>query len=283
MPIRAPKRKRLTSAILILFVNLVLLSTASAATLTGPVTWGSPDQAWGMRRPVTAADRTLITAYRSGRSHPILSTKFTSATEFEADWVSVSDDNSSLKACRRPDSVTISPVGLRLSILAANDCRAARWSTGYIASKVKYGYGFFEARMKIADIKGLDNAFWLTTDDHFEIDATETFYPSYMHLALQDWPTDKGTKHAEVGWGVNWMENMSQGFHDVGLLWTPTQIIYEVDGEPIAAVVTHGAVKGPATIRLSTALADWAGGKVPEHPEGHGMVVQSLKVLALAQ
>ena len=65
---------------------------------------------------------------------------------------------------------------------------------------------------------------------------------------------------------------------DVGLLWTPTDMVYEVDGEPIAAVVTHGAVKGPATVRLSTALADWAGGKVPDHPESHLMTVQSLRI-----
>jgi hypothetical protein len=43
-------------------------------------------------------------------------------------------------------------------------------------------------------------------------------------------------------------------------------------------VVTHGYAKGPATVRLSTALADWAGGKVPDHPEGHLMMVQSLRI-----
>jgi hypothetical protein len=32
---------------------------------------------------------------------------------------------------------------------------------------------------------------------------------------------------------------------------------------PIAAFVTHGGVKAPATVRLSGALADWVGGKVP--------------------
>jgi beta-glucanase (GH16 family) len=152
------------------------------------------------------------------------------------------------------------------------------WSTGYNASKAKFGYGFFEARIKIADIKGLDNAFWLTTDDDFEIDVTETFYPSYMHLGFQYWPRSKTEKHAGVGWGANFVENLAAGFHDVGLLWTPTDMIYEVDGEPIAAVVTRGAVKGPATVRLSTALADWAGGKVPDHPEGHGMAERSLRI-----
>ena len=55
-------------------------------------------------------------------------------------------------------------------------------------------------------------------------------------------------------------------------------MVYEVDGDPIAAVVTPGAVKGPATVRLSTALADWAGGKVLDHPGGHMMTVRALRI-----
>lgn len=257
---------------------LCLPNVSRAATLAGPVTWGSPDQPWGARRAVMAEDRAAIAAYRSGGKLPILSTDFTRSADLAAQWSPVSDDSASLKSCRRPASVDPSPAGLQLKILLAKDCRTARWSTGYIASKAKYGYGFYEARIKIADIKGLDNAFWLTTDDDFEIDVTETYYPSYMHLGLQYWPKSKAEKHAGVGWGANFAENLSQGFHDIGLLWTSTGMVYEVDGQPIAAVVTHGAVKGPATVRLSTALADWAGGKVPDHPEGHLMTVQSLRI-----
>jgi hypothetical protein len=38
----------------------------SKATLSGPVTWGSPDQPYGKRRSVTAADRAAIQSYRTG-------------------------------------------------------------------------------------------------------------------------------------------------------------------------------------------------------------------------
>ncbi|HZR34931.1 MAG TPA: glycoside hydrolase family 16 protein, partial [Nevskia sp.] len=251
-----------------------------AATLAGLPTWGSPDQPWGTRRPVTAADRAAIAAYRSGKTAPVLWTGLTRPAELQADWSLGRDDNPTLKSCRRPDSVEASSAGLKLKTLLADDCRTARWSTGHIASKVKYGYGFYEARIRIADIKGVDNAFWLTTDDNFEIDVTETYYPSYMHLGLQYWPYNGSEKHAGMGWGLNFIDNLSSGFHDVGLLWTSTGLVYEVDGEPVAAVTTHGRVIGPAVIRLSTALADWAGGKVPDHPEGHGMTVQSLRVFA---
>ncbi|WP_315742112.1 glycoside hydrolase family 16 protein [Bradyrhizobium sp. SZCCHNR1075] len=250
-----------------------------AATLQ-KLDWGSPDQPWGARRAVTAADRAAIAAYRSGRKAPIFSTNFSGTAELQADWNVVSDDNRSLTACRGPASVEPSTAGLRLKTLLATDCRSARWSTGYIASKAKYGYGFVEARIKIADIKGVNNAVWLTTDDNFEIDIAEARYPNYVHLGLQYWPPNKTEQHAGMGWGASFAENLAYGFHDVGLLRTPTDMIYEVDGEPIAAVLTHGAVRGPAAILISTALADWAGGKVPDHPENHGMVVQWLHVFA---
>ena len=51
-----------------------------------------------------------------------------------------------------------------------------------------------------------------------------------------------------------------------------------MDGEPVAAVVTDGAIaKGPAVVRFSTIVGEWAG-KVPAHPEGHGMSVKSLRI-----
>jgi len=140
--------------------------------------------------------------------------------------------------------------------------------------------GFFEARIKIADIKGINNAFWLTTDDNFEIDVAEATNPSYIHIGLQYWPPHNSTEtHAGMGWGANFVENLSEGFHDIGVLRRPSDMVFEVDGEPVAAVITK-AVKGPAAIRFSTALGDWAGGKVPDHPEGHGMAVQSFRAFA---
>ncbi|MBV8701898.1 glycoside hydrolase family 16 protein [Bradyrhizobium sp.] len=253
-----------------------------AATPKGPVTSGSPDQTWGVRRAVTAADRAAIAAYRSGGKAPVFSTNFESAAELTADWTLESDDNPTLKSCRRPDSVEASAAGLRLKTLGASTCRSAQWSTGHIGSKAKYGYGFFEARIRIADTKGINNAFWLTTDDNFEIDVAEATYPSYIHIGLQYWPPPNSTvKHAGMGWGASFVENLSYGFHDIGLLRRPNEMIFEVDGEPVAAVVTKEAVNGPANIRFSTALGDWAGGKVPDHPEGHNMVVQSFRAFAL--
>ena len=55
-------------------------------------------------------------------------------------------------------------------------------------------------------------------------------------------------------------------------------MIFAIDGEPVAAVVTNNAVHGPTDVAFSSALI-YAG--VPEHPEGHDMVAKSLRVFAL--
>ena len=112
---------------------------------------------------------------------PLFSTNFSDPADLRADWNLVSDDNQwgDYKSCRRPSNVEVSSVGLRLKTTIATDCHH-KWSTGYINSKAKYSYGFFEATMKIADIKGMNNAFWMTTDghaatgDHFEIDVSRS-------------------------------------------------------------------------------------------------------------
>jgi|HubBroStandDraft_6_1064221.scaffolds.fasta_scaffold2493110_1 hypothetical protein len=64
------------------------------------------------------------------------------------------------------------------------------------------------------------------------------------------------------------MERQVRGgsLHGYGVLWTPKELIFEIDGEPVAAVVNNSAVHGPADIAFSSTLI-YAG--VPEHPEGH--------------
>jgi hypothetical protein len=134
------------------------------AQLAAPVTWGSPDQPYGKRRPVTVADRVSIQSYRSGHKTPMFSTNFTDPAELQTEWNLVSDDNQwgDYQFCRRPSNVEVSNAGLRLRTLVAKDCHH-KWSTGYINSKAKYSYGFFEATIKIADIKGNEQRL---LDDH---------------------------------------------------------------------------------------------------------------------
>jgi len=276
--------------IFVVFTCAGNLSAADgAAKLARPVNWGSPDQPYGKRRPVTPADRAAIQSYRSGRKPPVFSTTFSDSSELRTDWRLMSDNSG---MCRRPANVEVSNAGLRLKTMAAApDCgKKIKWSTGSIQSRASYRYGFFEATMKIADIKGMNNAFWMNTanqpatGDYFEIDVSEVQYPSYDHIGLQQYPAKannvalSNVKHTGMGWGAYFVDDLSAGFHDYGVLWTPNEMVFEIDGEPVAAVVTGISVNGPADLMFSSALI-YPG--IPDHPVGHDMVVKSVRVFAL--
>ena len=256
------------------------------ARLAQPVSWGSPDQPYGKRRAVTAADRAAIQSYRARKNAPVFSTSFTDPAELQADWKLMSDD---ANVCRRPANVEATSDGLRLKTLAAQaDCRnkSLKWSTESIQSKTNYGYGFYAAAMKIADIKGMNNAFRMNTatrpaiEDYFEIDVSGVQYSSYDHIGLQEYAANAHSlvKHTGMGWGANFTDELSAGFHDYGVLWTPKELIFEIDGEPVASAVTNDTVVAPANVMFSSALI-YPG--VPDHPEGYDMVVKSLRIYAL--
>jgi hypothetical protein len=241
------------------------------------LTWGNPDQPWGTRRPVTDADRKAIAAYRASQATPVYATDFSDQQQLAADWQFISDDY--LQSCRRPENVVAAPGGLQLRTMLATGCKA-KWSTGYIISKRHDGFGFYEATIKAADSDGLNNAFWLVTEDHFEIDICELHYPNINRMTLHNNNKIEGSFPPAVGFDSRFNHYFYSQFHDIGVLWTPTDVIWEVDGEPVAAIRTNHSIHGKTDIRFSTAVMDYAG-TIPEHPEHHHMYVQSLRVLPL--
>jgi beta-glucanase (GH16 family) len=153
-----------------------------------------------------------------------------------------------------------------------------------MVSKFRQKYGYFEATMKIPDCSGLNNAFWLTTDDNFEIDNCEVHYPSKVRTTLHNW-NDYSEHHKNgditaVGFNQKFKDDFSQGYHDFGVLWTGNVSVYAVDGQPINAIITNGQIHGSAQVRFSTAVMEYAG-KIPEHPENHALAVKSLRVYAI--
>jgi beta-glucanase (GH16 family) len=270
-----------TLAVAAVVVSMIAQDAAFAIKLPIPsATWGNPDQPWGRRRVVTDEDRKQIAAFRSGRMTATYATNFDSPTAFQSDWLAQTDNPSNPQnlSCRRPANVAVGSNGLSLKTLATQDCSKKKWSTGSVWSNFKMNHGFYEARMKIADISGMNNAFWVVTST-YEIDVAEVHYPNQVGISVHNWT---GGKDSSVGFRQMLNDNLSADFHDYGVLWTPNGLVMEIDGEPVAAYVTNGSVAGPAQIRFSTALASFAG-EVPPNPEGHGMVVKALRVFALSE
>lgn len=257
---------------------LAVPSCAQQAKLQ-KLTWGNPDRPWGVRRPVTDADRRAVASYRSGTIEPVYSTDFRDAQKLADEWQLQSEDAPNMKSCRRPENAVATPGGLQLRTRVATNCKA-QWSTGYIISKRHFRFGYFEAEIKAADIDGLNNAFWLVTEDHFEIDITELHFPNINRMTLHNnnsWDTIKDDALHAVGFNSLFNVDFFRQYHAIGVLWTPTDIVYVVDGEPVAAIRTSKSIHAAADIRFSTALMEHAG-KIPEHPEGHHMSVKSLRV-----
>jgi beta-glucanase (GH16 family) len=238
----------------------------------GPATWGNPNQSWGTRRPVTAADRAQTARDRSRR--PMFETDFTNSSVLQSQWTLQTDDRSDLQSCRLPANVVATPGGLQLRTTAASACHA-KWATGSMISKAKHRYGLFEASIQAADISGVNNALWLVSDAGYEIDIVEAHYPNDVHMTLHDWHPGGGA----VGFDSKCACNLAAEFHDYGVLWTPTDLIFEIDGEPIAAITGVSGIDQAADIRFATALASFAG-KIPDNPAGHHMAVRALRVFA---
>jgi hypothetical protein len=257
------------------FVGAQSLSL-SAATPIGAPYFGNPDFDWGRRSPITDEDRNVIANIR--RSQSVLTVNFASTQNLAADWVVKTDNRTDLKSCRAPESVVSADAGLELLTLQSRNCYA-KFSTGSIWSKYRQRYGYFEARIKIAGISGVNNAFWLTTTDGFEIDIAEVHYPNIVFMTLHNNNISFKIPHS-VGFKQTFSDNFSLKMHTYGALWTPTRIVFTVDGEPIAALDTHGAITGTADIRFSTALGDF--GRLPDNPVGSYMLVDSLAVKRFA-
>lgn len=238
--------------------------------------WNNSQLLSSISSEITAKDEFLISKYRSIASENSFSTK--NEKYFHRDWSVISDDSKTIFSCRRSESVVLTDMSIVLDTLKYSGClNGSFWSTGYIASKKKYNYGFFEARIKIADIQGLNNAFWLLTADGYEIDIAEIHYPNNLHITLHKW--DAGTDHA-YGRNLYFKEDFSKSFHDFGLLWLPNRMIFEVDGKPVVAFDISEKILGSAEIRFSTALTPFAG-KISSNSEGRKMEVSSIKVIKL--
>ena len=278
-------------SVALLLSAILWLNTAPSAfcaTPEGPPTWGSPNRSWGTRRPVTSQDRAVIQRYRTGHAPAIYFTRFDDPAVLQSDWLPQSDDNPALKSCRRPENISVKTGVLKLRTEIATNCQK-KWSTGTMWSKARQKFGFFEARIKIGSCTGINNAFWMVTEDGFEIDIAEVHYPGTVRTTLHnhnDYRNVAGDnnwtkgKSDSVGFNNTFKDDFSKAYHDFGILWTPNEIIYEVDGDPINVIVTRGAIKGAADVRFSTAVMDYAG-KIPVHPENHDMTCSLLRILPL--
>ena len=131
--------------------------------------------------------------------------------------------------------------------------------TGRIKSRRFFQYGYYEARCTFRQEPGWWSAFWLYGAsnanpfyDGFEIDVFEDYYLTRPDEKGNPYPGSPAFRsvldhnlHVYSGetlksWNYNSPKaNFLDGFHRVGVIWTPFEISYYLDGKLISSSASH--------------------------------------------
>ena len=55
------------------------------------------------------------------------------------------------------------------------------------------------------------------------------------------------------------MPELTEGFHNYGLLWTPEEYVFYVDGKEVWRSKAGGVSQVPEYLKLTEEIGDWAG------------------------
>jgi len=142
------------------------------------------------------------------------------------------------------------------------------YTSGMISTAQSFAqtYGYFEMRAELPSTAGAWPAFWLIPADGSwppELDVMETL--------TADPRNDFTTQHSGLG-GVNtavgsaaFVPDTASGFHTYGVLWTPTDLNWYVDGVEVFHTATPADMNKPMYMIANMALGGWSGAIDPTH------------------
>ena len=117
-------------------------------------------------------------------------------------------------------------------------------------------YGYFEARMKWDVTTGAWPAFWLTPVEtalgldfyngvqeqgEFDIFEGQGDEPHTFFGTIHDWKNGVGTANSNNTWPLGQSVDFSQ-YHTYGMLWTPGQVTWYFDNQPLMSAPTPAVV-----------------------------------------
>lgn len=144
-----------------------------------------------------------------------------------------------------PENVTVSDGLLKLTARQEEQTcngQTKAYTSGQLMTATQYGYGYFEARVKLPEGRGFWPAFWLQAtnqnafNNYEEIDIFEncgcncdeikfgTFYETDNNGIASD-----NCIHDQLDYPV---EDICNNFHTIGVAWRADSIIYYLDGMP---------------------------------------------------
>jgi beta-glucanase (GH16 family) len=133
--------------------------------------------------------------------------------------------------------------------------------------KFEHAFGYFVARCKMPAQPGHWPAFWLMAPgvskvgdagrDGTEIDIMELPWRDGRVTMNLHWD-GYGKDHKSAGTKVT-IPEITRGFHDYGLWWTPKEYVFYVDGKEVWRSAAGGVSQVPQFLKLTEEIGTWAG------------------------
>ena len=146
----------------------------------------------------------------------------------------------------------------------------AKYAAGCIITRQKLHYGLYEVRFKVEQGRGVWPAFWFYGGNkNEEIDAFELKGERNNEVHVDThcpYGCDRGYKN-NFGFNTNWgawmpvSDYLHNGFNTIQLEWKPEEVIWYINGYPLAYF--KGSFSNPMNLYLNTSVAKDGGGFKP--------------------
>jgi len=190
-------------------------------------------------------------------------------------WEVAAQPYTHILSSRWPENVELRDGVCRL--LTKKEKRGGQdWTTGHMWSRTfRQKYGYFEARYRYGSAPGLNNAFWLMSDNsNLEIDINEGHYPSLVNMNVHERKGKIRLLNDPLKWFTS--DDLSNGYHVYGLEWNQDELIWYVDGI-LRRVRENDRFHTEMKVLFSTAVIRWAG-KITDALDGTHMDVDYVRV-----
>jgi beta-glucanase (GH16 family) len=174
----------------------------------------------------------------------------------------------------------------KLTAAQSKDNWGMQYASGLLTTKMSFSqeYGYFEVNAKLPSGQGMWPAFWLLPENNSwppELDVFEQLgkNPDTLYLTSHGEVAGKPTSLTQ---SVE-VPNATTQFHTYGVLWTPSELVWYVDGRAVAEAATPADMHTPMYMLLDLDVGGaWGGGVTSATPSGQSLKVNWVRAYSLA-
>jgi beta-glucanase (GH16 family) len=145
-----------------------------------------------------------------------------------------------------------------------------RFTSGAVNTRGKFehAFGYYVAQCQMPKQPGHWPAFWMMSSgvgkvgdegrDGTEIDIVEIPWRDGTITMNLHWD-GYGEHHKNAGGHKVTLPELTKGFHTYGLLWTPKEYVFFVDGKEVWCTSAGGVSQKPEYLKLTEEIGKWGG------------------------